>query len=153
MEKYYTPDIEEFHVGFEYFAKIPNKEKFSKEIYHFNDSHKELVNRVTLHEGDVKVKYLDHSDITSLGFKYVYGLKTKSDTPIDVNYGASVFKAKDKFAFGGTEYTIYYFKEDPTRIEISVNRYGHYLEDQNTLPFTVKNKFELKKLLKQLRYE
>lgn len=65
--KYYAPDVEEFHVGFEYEREEPYlgvwdecevEEYFS--FKHFNKYSEEF-----------RVKYLDKEDIESLGFKLV----------------------------------------------------------------------------------
>ena len=65
-EKYYTPDITEFHVGFEF-------EEFEQEqwvkatsdgsdIYH--------IDRYQIKDNKIRVKYLDQSDIESLGWSF-----------------------------------------------------------------------------------
>lgn len=64
MNKYYTPEIEEFHIGFEYewldengnWNKESTPTKISKEGYE-----DQLYG--------LRVKYLDREDIESLGFK------------------------------------------------------------------------------------
>lgn len=70
---YYTPTIEEFHVGFEYEVMIPEKSIWSKEVFFLNDSHINLVKWVTIQDEftihKIRVKTLDQSDIESLGWK------------------------------------------------------------------------------------
>jgi len=64
MDKYYTPTIEEFHVGFEY----EFKEK--SEIFSFDkfpDSTSWNLSTV-LDNNFIRVKYLDREDIESFGF-------------------------------------------------------------------------------------
>lgn len=71
--KYYVPEISEFHVGFEYEVMIPEKSTWSKEVFFLNDSHINLVKWVniqdefTIHK--IRVKTLDKEDIESLGWK------------------------------------------------------------------------------------
>lgn len=77
--KYYTPDISEFHVGFEYEAKDPITKQWIKMSvdaeYKTNPLWFASVN-------DTRVKYLDQEDIKSFGFvrkkearKYAYYLE------------------------------------------------------------------------------
>ena len=134
MSKYYTPEIEEFHVGFEYEARIPKMESFSEEVFYFNDSHKKLVNRVTLHDNHVRVKHLDREDIESLGF--VFKKETESSYVKD-NITMHVYDAK---RWNTENDTITIFKKDIDRVV------------GKTIVFAgvVKNKSELKRILKQL---
>ena len=73
MSKYYTPKIEEFHVGFEYEAMIANENYdgngWMKLIYPKDPLIGEAISR-KLNMEDLRVKYLDQEDIESLGFKY-----------------------------------------------------------------------------------
>lgn len=85
QNKYYTPSIEEFHVGFEYeildynstdFGKNPDKAIWNKRKLKYEDifsgykenSQFETVNSYLLTE-DIRVKYLDKEDIESLGWE------------------------------------------------------------------------------------
>lgn len=69
--KYYIPDISEFHVGFEFEVnQFPNLENVDKWVnfkvignYTYNMIHQSLVKNL------IRVKYLDADDITSLGFE------------------------------------------------------------------------------------
>ncbi len=71
-EKYYTPEISEFHVGFEYEFRQEDKEWQDNED---NEVCCDLeVDPINLIKSDIKnglirVKYLDASDIESFGFK------------------------------------------------------------------------------------
>lgn len=72
--KYYTPSIEEFCVGFEY--ERMNGDKWCKDIINPNDlcsgrdgfenEFEEIYRKLR----DVRVKYLDKEDIESLGFEF-----------------------------------------------------------------------------------
>jgi hypothetical protein len=70
--KYYTPSIEEFHVGFEYERFIPRSNATEEECW---DKLSMSVNYLSLDELDdeiiekeIRVKYLDKEDIEDLGF-------------------------------------------------------------------------------------
>jgi hypothetical protein len=60
--KYYIPQIEEFHVGFEYELEDPITKLWVKFIF-------EEDKLWFVKSNKVRVKYLDKSDIESLGFK------------------------------------------------------------------------------------
>lgn len=135
MNKYYTPEIEEFHVGFEYedkFFNYPEEEKnWKKRVYEVNDSYSLQLVATRIKLDCIRVKHLDREDIESLGFKYS-------------RYSGS--------------YTQYFTKDN---VEISIGS-GHRKDSplrvkriwsiSNEIVFkgTIKNKSELKKLLKQL---
>jgi len=71
--KYYTPKIEEFHVGFRYEHYIPGKECWAKEEFFLNDSHVNIIKYVEIQTEDtllkVRVKSLDHDDIIEAGWE------------------------------------------------------------------------------------
>lgn len=79
-DKYYTPDVEEFYVGFEY--EITTGYDWAKKTFKHEDfntfMYKHLDNAVS--QQQVRVKYLCKKDITDLGFK-----KRKKDTWIGWN--------------------------------------------------------------------
>lgn len=70
--KYYIPTIEEFHTGFEYES---GPHRWSKEIFdvdHFGSTYDQYFGSPLaddIEKGEVRVKYLDHEDIISLGWK------------------------------------------------------------------------------------
>lgn len=69
-EKYYTPEIEEFHVGFEY-EYLTNGDEWVK---HIINNKADLIDCIEdIKESKIRVKYLDKEDIESLGFKYSEG--------------------------------------------------------------------------------
>lgn len=120
--KYYTPELEEFHVGFEYelmdlALNMVDKEFRSDVITHGGDIDNALE---WIKTNEVRVKHLDREDIESLGF---------------VNL-------PDTNAFDKGEYQINF--QDHTFVEI--------YDDASRSVFqgAVKNKSELKRLLKQL---
>ncbi len=71
MSKYYTPQKEEFHIGFEY--EVKSKGKWIKTI--FNDGRS--AEQYTDMEIPVRVKKLDKDDIESLGWELQNNLKYK----------------------------------------------------------------------------
>ena len=72
MGKYYIPKISEFHVGFEYEVMVPEGKFWSKEIFHLNKSHLDLIKYVDVQDeftkNKIRVKYLDKEDIESSSF-------------------------------------------------------------------------------------
>lgn len=89
--KYYTPTIEEFHVGFEYeelWEVIGINEEWLKEIYDEHDSIGTLCETI-------RVKYLDKEDIESLGWNDIgslwfengdYKLRKWKDQSLDIYF-------------------------------------------------------------------
>ena len=63
MSEYYTPEIEEFHVGFECEYKEPDEEAFESDELTERD-----VAYLLAYPDRARVKYLDKEDIESLGF-------------------------------------------------------------------------------------
>lgn len=128
MNKYYTPEIKEFHVGFEceilgYNPKKRLDKNFKKEwdkiIYSLEDF-------IYLEEKNIlsnfRVKYLDKEDIESLGFKNISGNWYYDDKT-------------------------YQIIGDYKSLEISK---GEHEFRKILFKGIIKNKSELKKLMKQL---
>lgn len=73
MEKYYTPALEEFYIGFEYQScEEPLTDTW--ETYTIDDG-RELQDVIKYDLGDYgerRVKYLDQKDIESLGFEFCF---------------------------------------------------------------------------------
>jgi len=133
---YYTPTIEEFHVGFEYERLL--HDIFIGLICDTNDI--ETI-EVLLGEnpGEIRVKYLDKVDFAELGFIH------KEDQGMSEN--------------GGFIYTIpdpHFQKADiMVRYWVSTGSYRLRIDRINGCIFdgTIKNKSELKRLIKQLGIE
>jgi hypothetical protein len=121
--KYYTPEIEEFHVGFEYERNQYNNNIWFKYVVERKD--------VLDHsDKDIRVKYLDREDIESAGFKHI---------------GAGWFESK--------ELDCRIRKWKGLEVDIYKNWSDIYLADQDELRcFTgsIKNLSEFKLILKQL---
>jgi hypothetical protein len=123
--KYYTPSIEEFHVGFEFEFLNPNN-KWTKQIVRrpnyivWSDVYLWELLGLSSTNHLLRVKYLDKEDIESLGFRYSGNLQ---DT---------------------------YWKGE---ITISPQKDGKLLIHQNCGPLFhgyIKNLSELKRLFKQI---
>jgi len=127
--KYYTPKIEEFFVGFEfetnYLSDVWESRVLSSSEadYFFNTYYADAV------ATEFRVKYLDKEDLENLGF-----IKTKEDT--FEKYSTSKYAA----------WVLYVYDN-----KISITFY-HPDDSKGELWFfgTIKNKSELKKLLTQL---
>ena len=141
-EKYYTPIIEEFHVGFEYevLEKAQTDSHYSWSTtfpllsedtwYKFTYPDPFLGYRVDklLEKRGVRVKYLDREDIESLGF-----VCEVVDCGEDTQYDVLGIRRVGDDVYLGNFYL--HFKEN-------INLFGSY--------YVIKNKSELKRLLKQL---
>ena len=127
--KYYTPEIEEFHVGFEY--ERMNGDKFEKSSINIYD----MISNINGDENEieeihkkfrtVRVKCLDKEDIESFGLKL--------HTSTDDRYGFEYDIKEGNAIIGG-------FTD--TQNEENIMLYETY--------FYVKNKSEFERLLKQV---
>jgi hypothetical protein len=91
-KKYYTPEIKEFYVGFEYEVEdlhdnLVDKMWRKEECYDVP-----VFLREWIQQGEVRVKYLDREDIESLGFEvpqggldYIYKKNSKGNR-LYINY-------------------------------------------------------------------
>jgi hypothetical protein len=132
--KYYTPSIEEFCVGFEY--ERMNGDKWCKDVISPNDlcsgrdglenEFEEIYRKLR----DVRVKYLDKEDIESLGFIYI-----KSQPGLTEDY----------FELISTEWCMDY-DYSTHYCRIFINSDG----DSTFFAGTIKNKHELKRVLTML---
>ena len=67
--RYYTPNIDEFHVGFEYELKIPLLKGLNTDNWHRHTCRGSLdYIQLEIENEAIRVKYLDVEDIKSLGF-------------------------------------------------------------------------------------
>ncbi|MGK0464796.1 hypothetical protein [Clostridium sp.] len=126
-DKYYTPSIEEFYVGFEYeqaSMKMVAPKEWSKKIFYLNNSHIDIVKYGDI-DKNTRVKYLDKEDVESVGFK-----EEKNN----------IFKFKDKYRRNWQLKLLI-----PDRGRILLSNDCKYFMDIN-----IKNKSEFKVILKQL---
>lgn len=127
IEKYYTPKIEEFHIGFEYEIFDNNEWKKIKILPHYIGGDLRIdVPNLGHHDVPYKprVKYLDKEDIESLGFKET--------------------KTKNFFELDNKKESYLSWYPEVNRVEIGDN------ECSGGFSGIIKNKSELVKLLKQL---
>jgi hypothetical protein len=134
MDKYYTPEIEEFHVGFEFEYNDPDTQSsFEKQIFNwqwadivYDDHEHELENFHQLY----RVKYLDEEDIENLGF-----IKSKAF----LQHGIKTYELEDiRLYYHSTVNSNFKF------IEL-IKKKSSYI-----ITGIIKNKSEFKKLLKQI---
>lgn len=120
--KYYTPSISEFHVGFEYEVLIRNiwvKQKMTV-FKNFNPDFIKFY----------RVKFLDKGDIESLGFVFTGNYHE------DFTFVKKQSKYELSFTPSNNWLCIYYFE--------------YINQDKDVFCGKIKNKSELKKLLNQL---
>jgi hypothetical protein len=165
--KYYTPLIEEFCEGFEYeiitgypVTREGDKIKFHHDKYEYEKKIFELPDLNDLpKEGNkfcswqsfaelTRVKYLDKADIEELGFTSGIGHISQADR--ELLFGdlvESYYLQKDH-----NTYFISYFKDKDRKILIYIynNQTMEFGEFYRLFNGIIKNKTELKKLLKQL---
>jgi hypothetical protein len=139
MEKYYTPEIEEFYVGFEYEIEYYDHGHGGGWIKMDTSNPHDIYQRKKELESNskvvaVRVKYLDREDIESLDF---------AREPVKYHH-----------SFIRGDYKLCYLSDDnPTELTILKRKKSNYLgESKYKLIFvgTIKNKSELKRILKQI---
>jgi len=143
--KYYTPEISEFHIGFRYEAK--NNETFEWEkviqISGFAGSEHYDRDLINLANDQFRVKCLDKQDIEELGWEYVG----------ESNYykGDIRYRIKNK---GNTWLWLNVARQGDYQILISSFDTGFSLEGDSFLfDGDIKNYNELKKLMLMLEIE
>jgi hypothetical protein len=136
--KYYTPELEEFYFGFEFEANYV-KEGWQKEV--FGEGLKSISSVPQLLvsflknkglEGNIRVKHLDREDIESLGWNY----SNKSNV--------------NNFVFDKLPYRMNVnFATDKNLPKLSI----YYYDGENVNQIIIKNKSELKRLMKMLNIQ
>ncbi len=143
LNKYYRPDIEEFHVGFEYERFIPRSNTTEEECWNQLSM---SINYLSLDEIDdeiiekeIRVKYLDREDIENFGFVLV-------GKSIDLWFERKGIYLRDD-GYHLNNIKLQYGTHDQ-RLKITFL----YVSGEEQIHFegTIKNKSELKKLMKQL---
>jgi len=137
--KYYTPSIEEFHVGFKFELLEPLKQGA---VSAFEGWQKLTVKDISLlsnryfkelfKQKYIRVKYLDSIDIQDLGFELLHN-----------DGDALEFNIADKY----DEITYLWFDYETHNIDIYV---GDGYDKDYLFRGTIKNKSELKKVLKMI---
>ncbi len=127
--KYYTPDISEFYVGFEYEKWVTEEQQYiTFEVLRVADINNAWIKlKAVGMQGvgwEIRVKYLDRKDIESFGFTLVDDI--------------------DDTGYTSFEYRNYWLGMKGTEV---------YIEDDQGMLFygDIKNKSELKRILKQTR--
>lgn len=155
VDKYYTPTIEEFHVGFEFemtsgSKKINNIGEVVEYSYSWNKETFNQNNNLDLFDyllslQGIRVKYLDKEDIESFGFTEQHLPNCfKEDDDIELGYGLQTDRTRSIIihTYNNQGITI---GEQVVYNQISGNWYFSHL-----FKGIIKNKSELKVLLKQL---
>lgn len=146
--KYYTPDIEEFCVGFEVEInhKIRNgsgERSWSKEKFRMSEENIRFTKYLLENEPEnIKVKYLDEQDILDLGW-----VKTEDKCPYT---GRNYFKIVREDGFNtGVVYKIVLYQNGS--LHYMWESYSSDATDKGQMIINIKNKTEFKKLMQQLR--
>lgn len=144
--KYYTPELEEFHIGME--IELYRDEKWNKSIVDLAPfdlgiaisygDFSSIINASNFKSDELRVKYLDSSDILSFGFFHATG------SSFVTSYGK---RHHNDHKHPNLGYVLHdnHAKETITIIQSLTNG-----EPVTLFDGTIKNKSELKKLLKQL---
>lgn len=166
--KYYTPELEEFHVGFEYeeysqgyqydvklLTEKPDIQlrilsepelvtDWVKRVYKLDSFVTEIDGEISTYIPEVRVKYLDEQDIKDLGWE----LQGESPSPY-TGRPLKTFKITKEIGFNtGSDYFLE--TTDSIKIMITIFEYSSYSGGKEEMSFTIKNKSELRKLMKQL---
>lgn len=126
---YYTPTLDEFHVGFEYQIKVaaPPKNNWKDEticqFHRFEDLKK------WLEKGEIRVKRIDKEDCLSLGFK-----------ERDGEFCLGVYTLSGQIEYGNIKIEKY-FEDYPMG--------KHTYWSETVFDGRIKNKSELKRILQQ----
>lgn len=139
ISKYYTPSLDEFHFGFE--CEMTGHEmppQWHKHIVNINTFNEWLFKGNPKIGAAFRVKYLDKEDIESLGFK------------IEVQKDGRIIAAKKKL-IGNIEVGHWIIEYVPSTKKIQIETISVYNEHIYWVQgVKIKNKSELKVLLKQL---
>lgn len=132
--KYYIPQIEEYCVGFRFERLIKNNyQEFRVETpYKLSDALIAIQTNNIINE--IRVKYLDKSDIKECGWIH--------------NGGKCLDGAMQTYIKGNEDnpYVLYYAENNPGKLSINIG----YGMDLQIFRGTIKNITELKKLMEQL---
>lgn len=119
---YYKPEIEEFHIGFEYEANIsqPGNKSVWWKYTLTKENFVQNLDRIIEMKDDLRVKYLDKQDLIEFGCKY---------NP------------------NKNEYII---EHDDSETRIEIMSMHPYMISINDIIYVIKNMSELKKVLTQI---
>ena len=150
MDKYYTPSIEEFHIGFEY-EQLCNNHNWTKMIKPREDNwewvKKEFNTSTSLSKiaqeikgVTVRVKHLDEQDILELGWQ-------KKAKKLDIGVEGYV-KTIDLFGFNNSRTHLLYNINNVWKMLIQDN--NSYGTPSVEIKLNIKNKSELQRLMQQM---
>ena len=143
VDKYYTPTIEEFHIGFEFYEDI-NGEKFKQVFGEMFTELRQIENGLS--NGSLYVKYLDKEDIESLGWESGMHVNIWSDDD-DIVEGWSI-------AVNNTDTYVLFYSPENNTVGIYLQRVYNEVTGNWTshIMFSgiIQNKSELKKLMKMI---
>lgn len=141
--KYYQPELEEFHIGFE--LEIFSIDMGIWGIYVITDRDAPVEFKEDIELDNCRVKYLDEDDIKDLGWKF----KETFTSPF-TNKMLTHFEIIEEVGFNTGNKYILCTTDYPSGILISKTNYGSWGETYQEMNLTIKNKGELKRLMKQL---
>lgn len=135
-DKYYSPEIEEFHVGFEYEYRKSEHHDFDEvacdlEVDPIDKLRDDIKNNL------IRVKYLDREDIEECGFEFV-----EDDSVGDGNQRWYDLFTKDNYSLSSW-YNIDGYESLSNKVKIMK-------KDNILFDGYLKNKSEFKKILKQV---
>ena len=152
MAKYYTPDISEFHVGFEY-ERMNGYDWECSEIIlsdfsgmYCNRNEENEFDEIALHLREVRVKYLDVKDIESFGFTHTTSLNGYQE-----NFRIEKLFRRLNEDYDSTMWVNVYLQYAPDIHRVAIS--GDISDGTMGEKFfegIIKNKSELKRLLIQL---
>jgi len=154
--KYYIPEIEEFHQGFEYevwYSSAYTEEKWIKETFEFYDKDEiyhydcvDLIPSFKNYSDSIRVKYLDREDIESLGWKMDL-VRSKIIGNFAGKLNNFYLQYYPYLPENGWDNGLIY---NPLRV-VNVIKFNTNPENkQHLFNGIIKNKSELRKLMKQL---
>jgi hypothetical protein len=141
-DKYYTPDPEEFHVGFE--CEVVQEAQWV--VVEAIDTTVLPYFERRLNEDSCRVKLLDREDIENLGFEHDFNLDGEAYPDLFEEHGYSQGFALDT-QLEDDKLILFYLYPDGYVIIDYVYKCGSY---PHAFMGILKNKSELKRLLKQI---
>jgi hypothetical protein len=143
---YYTPKVEEFHIGFEFEVHIntgfrptdhfKEGEEWTKTTWDYFD----CMDTATVDPNDYRVKHLDRYDAESLGWEHDYNLEPIQNRETDPTFEG--YSIED----GNKIFMLYLFNDGEVWIELVIGNAGHGFIFKGKL----QNKSELRRLMIQL---
>lgn len=144
-ETHYNPDIEEFHVGFEYELEVMSSSGASTEFVEFSvDNGADIDNAFIFDDwsSSVRVKYLDSLDVESFGFES--SMKWLME-------GGRYYLTKDyNCPRGFYQYAFVVMNERNSHTLIVIASDEHFSDSRTLFAGDIKNKSELGVVLKMV---